>query len=518
MRFLYDKIFPSHRLRTKIVCPIHIERKNDLALDTTDKILRFRNEFQSRGKPSEVEWRFYYDETNNFRRLRFGKAVKKSADGNHNVSDSLEKSFILGGVAFASEEAEEAIRQDFDAQQFPTSLDRQSGKRETKCKQICIGHNIIQILNNTRVGRVRDFLRLLDRDDVYVHIHSSNAFFYYVVSEIVQKLTWILGIDDKGIDYSSHFLEDMLYDIVREDKAWFMETLKHWGYPSMDRTPDIREFCDVLDKYVESAEDLTFCGYSIKCDRMRWYELGRMLRHVAKKCILIRESSDERLRIGLGDDCIVDSLCDFYWAPCLVWYPFSHHVFDEEEIVKEKLESLLPEGIIANSEMRNSVDDTLIQVSDIWVGLYAKYEELLDGYVAKTILPNYSVNPRHISMEDATKEIVTRIEAEKEWLDVLRVTGNRITYNVTLKGLQNKLKREYDAIVRELSFPNTDEATKNAADAILKQLNETGKENIRLISRLIIKSVDADKYMYRIEDSETTYRLRMDLMKTLAAS
>ena len=138
--------------------------------------------------------------------------------------------------------------------------------------------------------------------------------------------------------------------------------------------------------------------------------------------------------------------------------------------------------------------------------------------MAKTILPNYSVNPRHISMEDATKEIVTRIEAEKEWLDVLRVTGNRITYNVTLKGLQNKLKREYDAIVRELSFPNTDEATKNAADAILKQLNETGKENIRLISRLIIKSVDADKYMYRIEDSETTYRLRMDLMKTLAAS
>lgn len=237
------------------------------------------------------------------------------------------------------------------------------------------------------------------------------------------------------------------------------------------------------------------------------------------KCILIGERSDERLRIGSGDDCIVDSLCDFYWAPCLLWYPFSHHVFDEEETVKEKLESLLPKGIIINGEMRNSADDTMIQVSDIWIGLYAKYEKLLDDYAAKVILPNYSVNPRHISVEDAKREIVTRIEAEKERIDALyRGSGNRIEHDVALEELQNKLERELDAIFCEVYLPNIDEATKGAADAILEQLNETGKENIRLISRLIIKSVDADRYMYRIEDSETTYRLRMGLVKALATS
>lgn len=491
-----------------------------MAFDTADKILCFRDKFHSRGEPSKVEWRFYYDETNNFRRLKAGKAVKESADGSRNVLNSLEESFVIGGVAFATEEAEEATRRDFDAQQFPASLDRQSGKRETKCKQICIGQNIIQILNNTRVGRVSDFLRLLDRDDVYVHVGTSNAFFYYIVSEIVQKLTWILGTDDKGIVYSSsHFLEDVLYDIARDDKVWFMDTLRCWGYPSMDCAPDIRKFCDALEKHVESAGDSTLCGYSIKRYPESWYKLGRLLRHVAMKCIRIGESSDERLRIGSGDDYIVDSLCDFYWAPCLVWYPSSHHVFDEEKTVKEKLESLLPEGTIVNGEMRNSADDTMIQVSDIWVGLYAKYEKLLDKYVAKTILPNYSVNPRHISMEGATREIVARIEAEKARLEVLhRVNGNRITHNAALKGLQNELERELGAIVRELSLPNADEATKHAADAILKQLNETGKESIRLISRLIIKSVDADKYMYRIEDSETTHQLRMGLVKALAAS
>ena len=72
--------------------------------------------------------------------------------------------------------------------------------------------------------------------------------------------------------------------------------------------------------------------------------------------------------------------------------------------------------------------------------------------------------------------------------------------------------------MREMSFPNTDEATQRAADAILKQLNETGKENIRLISKLIIKSVEADEYTYRIEDSGTIYRLRMNLIKALATS
>lgn len=495
---------------------LHAYRKEKgLAFDTADKILRLKNEFQSSGEPSKVEWWFYYDETNNFRKLRAEKAVKESDDGSRNVSDSLEKSFIIGGVAFATKEAEETIRRDFDAQQFPTSLDRQSGKHETKCKQICSGHKVIQILNNTKKGRVSDFLRLLDKDDVYVHVCTTNAFFYYIVSEIVQKLTWILGTDDKGIDYKSHFLEDMLYDIARDDKAWFMETLRCWGYPSMDYTPNIRKFCDALEKHVSSAGD----SYSIERDPGRWYELGRLLRHVALKCILIGEISDERLRIGSGDDYIVDSLCDFYWAPCLIWYPFSHHVFDEEETVKEKLQSLLPKGIIINGEMRNSADDTMIQVSDIWIGLYAKYEKLLDDYVAKIILPNYSVNPRHISVEDAEREIVTRIEAEKERIDALyRGSGNRIEYDAALEESRNKLERELDAIRCELWLPNIDEATKRAADAILEQLNKTGKENIRLISRLIIKSVDADRYMYRVEDSETTYRLRMGLVKALATS
>jgi hypothetical protein len=366
---------------------------------------------------------------------------------------------------------------------------------------------------------VSDFLRLLDRDDVYVHVSTTNAFFYYIVSEIVQKLAWILGTDDKGIDYSSHSLEDMLYDIARDDKASFVETLKCWGYPSMDRAPDIREFCDALEKRVESAGDSTLCGCSIKRDPMRRYELGRLLRHAAMKCILIGSSSDERLRIGPGDDCIVDSLCDFYWSPCLVWYPSSHHVFDEETTVKDKLESLLPKGTIVNGEMRNSAEDTMIQASDIWVGLYAKYEELLDDYVAKMILPNYRVNPRHLSLEDVTGEITARIEAEKKQIDVLyRANGNRIAYKVALRGLQSKFERELDASARELSLPDTDEATQGAADAILRRLNGTCKESIHLISRLIVKSVDADEYLYRIEDSETVYQLRMGLVKALAAS
>lgn len=490
-----------------------------MAFDTADKIFRFRDEFRNKENPSGVEWRFYYDETNNFRRLKVGKAVSESVDGSHVASDSLEKNFVIGGVAFASTEAEKAFRRDFYAQQFPTSLDKQSGKRETKCKQICIGRSIIEILNNTRVGRVRDFLGLLDKDDVYVHISTTNAFFYFIVSDIVQKLTWILGVNDKGIDYSLHSLEDMLYDIAKDDKPWFMETLKYWGYPSIDYAPDIRKFCDALEKRVTNAGDSILFGYPLKCDPMKWYELGRMLRPVAMKCMLMGSSSDGRLRIGPEDEYIVDSLCDFYWSPCLVWYPTSYHVFDEEVYVKEKLKSLLPEGAIANAEMCNSADDTMVQVSDIWVGLYAKYEELLDDYVAKMVLPNYKVNPRHISAEDATREIVTRVTVEKERLEALyRESGNRIAYNVALKGLQNKFEKELEASTYELSFPNTDEATQDAADAILRQLNETGKGNIRLISKLIVKSVDADEYMYRIEDSETTYRLRMGLIKALATS
>lgn len=486
-----------------------------MAFDTSDKIIHFRDDFLRSGKHSKVKWYFYYDETNNFRRLKIDKALNKSSDGVHIASDSLEKSFVIGGIAVATKEAEQVIRQAFADQQFLTSLDSQSGRLETKCRQICIGHNAVQVLNNTRVGRVNDFLKLLDRDDVYVHVSTTNAFFYYIVSEIVQKLSLILGKEDKGIDYSSHSLEDMLYDIARDDKVLFMETLKYWGYPSMDYSSDIRGFCDALESRLESIKDSTFCDYSIKCNPERRYELGRLLRHVAIKCILIGNISDERLRIGPGDDYIVDSLCDFYWSPCLVWYPFSHHVFDEETEIKEKLNSLLPKGALTNFEMLNSANDIMIQASDVWVGLYAKYEELLDDYVTKMILPNYKVNPYHFSLED----LKACVKEEKERLDFLYIiSGNRIAYNVAIKGLQNKFERKAYDLLREMSFPNTDEATQRAADAILKQLNETGKENIRLISKLIIKSVEADEYTYRIEDSGTIYRLRMNLIKALATS
>lgn len=114
--------------------PCTSEGKRDLAFDTADKIIRFRDEFQGRGKPSGVEWRFYYDETNNFRRLKAGKALIESPGGTHIASDSLEKNFVIGGVAFATKEAEEATRRAFADQQFPTSPDSQSGKRETKCR------------------------------------------------------------------------------------------------------------------------------------------------------------------------------------------------------------------------------------------------------------------------------------------------------------------------------------------------------------------------------------------------
>lgn len=61
--------------------------------------------------------------------------------------------------------------------------------------------------------------------------------------------------------------------------------------------------------------------------------------------------------------------------------------------------------------------------------------------MAKMILPNYRVNPRHLSSEDVTGEITARIEVEKEQLDVLyRASGNKIAHNVALRGCKANSK------------------------------------------------------------------------------
>lgn len=491
----------------------------DMELNNKDRILRFREVFLSRVKPSQVKWQFYYDETNNYRRLKVDKALVESC-GNYEVSSSLEKNFVIGGIAFANQKTETTFRQDFDACRFPTSIDRQTGKHETKCKQVCIGSNVIQILNNTRVGRVKDFLGLLDRDGLFVHVSTTNAFFYYVTSEIAEKLIWILGKEDKGINYNHYIssIMNMLYDLVRDDKSWFMKTLEDCGYPSMESALDIKKFCEEVNKRVTNDGRYILSGYPFKCDPQSWYMLGRILRHTAMKCHFLGGEANEFLRIGSGSDYIVDSLCDFYWAPCLLWYPSSYHVFDEEPTIEKKLESLLPRGTITNGEMRNSADDKMIQVSDIWVGLYAKYEELLDSYVFKSILPNYKINPEHLSSESLVKEIKDSITADRKQIESeYKKNGNMVAYEAALRGLQNRVETAFNKQTKKLSFPNVDEATGVAVNDILNQLNNTGKQNIRLMSKLIIKSANTDESTYRIEDSETTFRLRMGLIKGLAS-
>ena len=77
----------------------------------TRPIRLFASEMSSRAGESPPGWSgFYYDETNNFRRLKAGKALIESPGGTHIASDSLEKNFVIGGVAFATKEAEEATR------------------------------------------------------------------------------------------------------------------------------------------------------------------------------------------------------------------------------------------------------------------------------------------------------------------------------------------------------------------------------------------------------------------------
>lgn len=489
--------------------------------DEVNQVLEDCDSFIQSGRSSNLDWRFYYDETNNFQSLRFEKSIKYGVgDEAVAVSKSLERNFIIGGIAFESDQVEQSFRRDFASVGFRTVIDGYTKKPETKYKQVCGGGDIIKVFNNAQAPGIGTFLRLLDRQFVHVHVSSSNAFYHSVISQIIEKLAWILGTKDKGIKYGEYIsnIQDMLYDLVRNNKTWFMMTLKECGYPDMVSAQNIKKFCDTVERYISDNGDKILYGYPYKCDLDSWYLTCRLLRHAAMQCMLLADTFDARLRIGSGTNHIVESLSEFYWFPCLCLFPHSVHFFDYNAVVKNQWDAFFPKGTISNGIWEHSANDLLIQASDIWVGLYSRYELLIDEILFGEVLPNYVIDQEaratdHILRQVSTAYLIEQKKLKKQF----KQHKNPILYDLALKKLEEKLFLEVGDYIRESTQPHVDGAICKAAENLLHKLSEAGRENIQLMSELIVKSSSAEQRMYRVEESQLITKLRIELIKKLAS-
>lgn len=422
----------------------------------------------------------------------------------------------MRGVAFRDTRASEHFSDHFLSKRFPEKTDEISGKSETKFKQVCGRGSAIELFNRID-SHLDDFIELLYDEDVYVHIDSSNAFYYFIISNIVETFALILGNRDKGIRHLDFYydISDTLYDLIRSDKTWFIKTLVDCGVPGSISTDTMRRFCDNVRERIQGEGGRKQRSYAFARDPEAWYLATRLFNHVARSCACNPGIESECLKLWNNNTHIVDSLADFYWLPVLAWFVPARHVIDYNDVIKAQFDKAFVSEEINNLSWEHSVNSPLIQASDVCVGIYGRFEKWTDKVIDNCVITNYQINPKGIDLEQATKSLFDRCVQERDSI-VENYGNNPVQCGVLLRGLQNKTLREMQSIQEAVCKPDVSDAIESATSHMLSSLSKKGRLLIQRFCPVLMRSIAYDERLYRVEESQTTRSLRIEIIRHLA--
>ncbi len=286
----------------------------------------------------DLERTFYYDETNNI-----GKFYVKETDFN----TAFDSNFVLGGIVTNGDIP--------DFNDFIASLNLQPNVNEIKFKHIANG-NFTDCIKSTKL---KSFLELLLNSNLSVHYSSLNILYYSIVdivdsaianSEIAMKI---------GPQFAMNLKND-LYKLSRLEKDSIVELFYNYQYPNIKKE-NIADFISDLTSLFQGYEDSDEFHFGLT-------SLKQILRESEKKGSL-PFVMDETDYILLKD------FFQFYLRPLYV-FKNSEHIFDNEDTIRATLDKyeLTDNGTeFKHYEFKDSKEDILIQLSDVFVGIVGKF-------------------------------------------------------------------------------------------------------------------------------------------------
>jgi len=305
-------------------------------------------------KNVDKEYIFFYDETNNIRKLY----LKDEESFNVPIED-VHKHFVLGGVVYENRNIE------INLEQLIGDMRINNNARELKFKHIAKG-NFLDCLKSRRLNIFLDWL--ID-NKFYIHYSDLDIFYWSIVD-----------ILDSAVDYYPYFHYDdlnffkmLLYEIVKKDIKKIVEILYKYHYPNIEeafRTKFLKEIIEFIGRYKTSVINDFSCllndvevEIDILIDIFR-YAMG-------KELVFIEKNITRKL---------IDEFALFYQQP-IELFTKSQHIFDEEKQVMEFFEKFIfmdRKTILNNFKFVKSDEYELIQVSDIIVGLLGKFMTYID--------------------------------------------------------------------------------------------------------------------------------------------
>jgi hypothetical protein len=295
---------------------------------------------------------FYYDESNNFRKLYL------TENGINIRLDNIYKNFVLGGICFKKkiDETELVVLKD--------NLKLQKNIKEIKLKHIAKG-NFLECLSSKKLNI---FLQWIYANS-YLHYSSLNYLFWSIIDIIESSI--LLDFDSILLHFA---LKTIFYEIVKANLRDFVILFNKYSYPNIKKEMT-NEFLEEIIQLLENC----YKNFNIKKLRIEKDIFNFLFKHLI---FVLKNSKNKELTFIMNEknSILIENLKEFYLRP-LYTFVNSKHIFDEERSIEKFFEDY-EEFVYKKNKIDicfvNSKYNEFIQLSDVMIGLIGKMYEYLN--------------------------------------------------------------------------------------------------------------------------------------------
>lgn len=363
------------------------------------------------GARNSSKYIFYYDETNNYQRVRI------SENGLTN-NDAFTKNYILGGFCCLKDNKEMidiSINELFNKKLIKYLRGEIKGYNLFKdCK------SFIECLNKMQVTEILNWVY----NNGFIHYTTMNCF-YYSITDIVDSFFTEepeILIPKVYIDIIKSQLYHLINGFFKEE---FIELANQINYPNVEEK-NIKILCDwlisIIDR-VNGRENFEF-------------ELFRQI-------IKSKRNSEELIFLKNNNDKIIfENFYSLRQQKCII-FDDSYHIFDKE-LRDEKFMSLNPmtkdgKTIFVNYTFEDSKKYRLIQISDVVVSLIGKFFDYIDNNSIEVI--KKEIKTINKTQKYNLKQLINLINKSYNEEKFLIEALNSMDYNMSRNNIMKYIER-----------------------------------------------------------------------------
>lgn len=309
---------------------------------------------------------FFYDETNNFRKLYLHENYSDKFYLNSNANP-----FVLGGLVFKKDihnldEISDNLNFLFK------NLNYQKTQKEFKFKHIAKG-DLEHVLKS---NKLISYFEWIIQNNISIHVQILDVVFWSIIDIVESKTAAYIYYNKMpfGIDsgaYPLAFLKSFLYDLVQKNKIEFFRKLHELGYPRINS--------ENRSKFIQFLKELSDRYENDKSNKMLRIPLNRMALEVFKEILEEFGNQENDGFIFLEDEPkykIINKMNIFYQNR-IDGFPSSYHIFDQEYQVEAEIDKIWNNRDSKNYIFKESSKDIFIQLSDVVIGFFRILYEFL---------------------------------------------------------------------------------------------------------------------------------------------